>query len=181
MIIFSKSKLLLALVGVAVLSGLAGGEQKSDLPETIPAFLGTPATSLKQGSLDRAAEIQRLWESHQERKAFGELKKWMKEDKESPFPWVLAAQLWYREGRYKKTISMGDAALGKSPKCAAAYYWRGRAFESLKKPLDAANEYRAALIAQPGFAQARQALDVVLVQLGSTASDVNQTFEIQNR
>lgn len=80
---------------------------------------------------------------------------------------LIAARQRLQEGRYKKCISLSNKVLVKWPHMAEAYYLKGRAYEALKKPLEAANEYNAALMAQKEFDDAQQGLNRVLVQLGS--------------
>ncbi len=114
-------------------------------------------------------EIEALWQQGKKGQAERRLDKWMKEDKKSPWPWVQSAVLQHRNKKYKKSLSTLEDALEKSPNCAEAYYWRGKNYEALNKPMDAANEYRAALMAEEKFNDAQEALNRVLTQLGSSS------------
>ncbi len=68
------------------------------------------------------------------------------------------AQMFFEKKSYKKCISLCDKVLDKDPSVADAYYWKARALEAQEKPLDAANEYKAALIARAEFPEARDGL-----------------------
>jgi tetratricopeptide (TPR) repeat protein len=114
----------------------------------------------------KAAEINSLWEQGQKSKAKKSLSAWMDAEKNSPWPWVQAARISFDEKKYKRSLSYLKTALEKSPQCADAYYWRGRNYEEQKKPMDAANEYRAALLAQEKFEAAQEGLNRVLALLG---------------
>lgn len=118
-------------------------------------------------SLPKSAEIEALWEAGQKSQAQNKVEKWMEEEKKSPWPWVQAASLSFRQEKLKRSLAYVNTALEKSPLCADAYYWRGRIFEAQKKPLDAANEYRAALIAEQKYQEAQDALARVLALLES--------------
>ncbi len=71
------------------------------------------------------------------------------------------AQMFFEKKSYKKVITVCDRILDKDPRSADAYYWKGRALEAQSKPLDAANEYKAALIAREEFPEARDGLSRV--------------------
>lgn len=118
-------------------------------------------------SIAAVDEIVKLWENSQRGEAHKRVDHWMKEEKPSPFPWVAAARLKFLEGKYKAALSLAQDAINKSPSCAQAYYWRGRAYEAMKKPLDAGNEYRAAMIADKGYLEAQDGLKRVEALLES--------------
>jgi tetratricopeptide (TPR) repeat protein len=137
---------------------------------TLAAF--SVRTSLADLATDpRAQEIEKLWDSKEKKKAESLLDEWMKKEKDAAGPWVMSAKLRLKEGRAKKSLSLCDTALKKSPQEAEAYFIKGKAYESLGKPLEAANEYRAALIARADYAEAKQALDKILAQLGTPSED----------
>lgn len=115
-----------------------------------------------------AAEIEALWNAGKKSQAERKLDRWMKQEKKSPWPWVQSAVLEYRQKKYKQSLARLKAALEKDPNCAEAYYWRGKNYEAQNKPMDAANEYRAALMAEAKFNEAQEALDRVLALLGSS-------------
>lgn len=92
-------------------------------------------------------------------------------EKDSPRPWVEVGIKRFQEKKYKGALSALKTALDKSPLCAEAYYWRGRSFEAMNKPLDAANEYRAALLAQEKYQEAQEALARVQLLLDSSDSN----------
>jgi uncharacterized protein HemY len=117
----------------------------------------------------KADEIEKLYQANEKRKAEKVLDKWMQDEKNSPWPWVESGSLRFREKKYKKALKILKTALDKSPQCAEAYYWRGRSYEAMNKPLDAANEYRAALLAKDQYADAQEALTRVQAQLGAPA------------
>ncbi|MCG3206172.1 MAG: hypothetical protein KCHDKBKB_02899 [Elusimicrobia bacterium] len=124
----------------------------------------------REGGLEsnpKSIEIETLWEQGQISQAQRLLDKWKQEEKQSPLPWVQAASLSIRKKNFSRSVSNLKTALEKSPQCADAYYWRGRTFEAQNKPMEAANEYRAALIADENFQEAQEALTRVLALLGS--------------
>lgn len=131
---------------------------------------GDPVPPPETPGAERAAQITDLWQDDR-KQANRELKKWMKSDEHSPWPWIAAADLRFREERYGKCVSMADAALKRSPNMADAFYWRGRCLESRGKTLEAANEYGAALEAQPAHAAASEGLARLKPQLGETTAD----------
>lgn len=115
----------------------------------------------------RSFEIQALWDAGKKSKAEKLIDAWKKEEKDSPWPWVQEAALSVQEKKYKRALSLTKAALEKAPQCAEAYYWRGRSYEAMKQYLDAANEYRAALMGESQLSEAQEGLDRVSAQLGS--------------
>lgn len=143
-----------------------GAFAAAPMPESLPAFQHASQERVAPAVLSRAAEIEALWQDSP-KKAHRAIRQWMKEEKSSPYPWVVQASLRYREKRYKKCLALGNKALTKDPHSADAYYWRARAFEAQGKPLEAANEYQTALAAQESFAQAKAGLDRAVAALGS--------------
>lgn len=138
------------LCGAFLLSGVLWAEE--------PALKSQPA----------AVEIEALWQEGRKADAEKRLAKWLKAEKTSPWPLVQSAVLLYREKRYKKSNAVLSDALERSPNCAEAYFWRGKNYEALNKPMEAANEYRAALMAEEKFYDAQEALNRVLTLLGSS-------------
>jgi tetratricopeptide (TPR) repeat protein len=78
------------------------------------------------------------------------------------------AQAYFEKKSYKKCISICDKILDQDPRSADAYFWKGRALEAQKKPLEAANEYQAAILARDNFTEARDGLTRVSSLLGNT-------------
>lgn len=115
-------------------------------------------------------EILKLWEADQKSAALKQLSQWKRADKKTAGPWVLSAHIAFEQKKYKKCLNYAETALGKSPQTAEAYYWRGRAFEAMSKWMDAANEYRAALLVDPNYSQAMELLNRVNSQLGSAST-----------
>jgi tetratricopeptide (TPR) repeat protein len=120
----------------------------------------------QQKTASREAEILQLWNSGEKSDALKRLEEWKRSDKKSPEPWVTAAQIAFSEKKYKRCLSYAKKALDRSAESAEGYYWRGRAFEAMENWLDAGNEYRAALLANPSFSPAKESLDRVDPQLG---------------
>lgn len=131
-------------------------------PETVAA----PAEN--DSSDPRRIEIERLWAEGRTRDALRRVKEWRKKERESPWPWVVEGELFFRQQRYKKAVRRLDRALELAPQMAEAYYWRGRAYEAMGKPLDAANEYRAAMMAGEPDTRSQKALERVLIGLRPT-------------
>lgn len=125
------------------------------------------ATSTVSVALDtRREKIQNEWKDGHDKEAQRLLKQWMKEGATAQ-PWTLAAEHAYRDRQYKKALKWATKAIDKFPKDADGYYWRGMAYEALRNPLDAGNEFRAALMANPQLASAQAGLNRVLIQLGN--------------
>ncbi len=78
-------------------------------------------------------------------------------DKRSPEGWVILGRVRLLQGRYRKAVRRFRKAVKHDPHYAAAYYWRGVAFEKWGKLDEAANEYQAAFHADPGMETARDA------------------------
>ena len=133
----------------------------------IGAYAYANDDSLRLSSFQRSIDIESLWDSGNKSEARQLLEKWMRDEKSSPWPLVQSAALQYRQKKYKSSLATLKKALEKSPQCAEAYYWRGKNFEAQNKPLDAANEYRAAVIAEQSYLEAQEALTRVLGLLGS--------------
>jgi tetratricopeptide (TPR) repeat protein len=83
---------------------------------------------------------------------------------------VARAQKAFETKHYKKCVALTEKALDREPSLADAYYWKGRGLEAMGKTLEAANEYHAALLARPDFAEAREGLTRVSTALGTTDS-----------
>ena len=141
-----------------------------DLP---PYYVVTPSTVsavevAPPPGADRAAKIQQMWDDGHRSEAERESAQWLKTDDKSPWPWVTAAGLSFRQKKWGKCFSLANAALKRDPNLADAYYWRGRYYEKKKKPLEAANEYRAAVEAQSSHQAAKDGLARLRPQLGET-------------
>ncbi len=110
-----------------------------------PYFVGT------EGS-----EIRQLWDSGDKKAAEKRLRDWEDRDEKSGEPLVMAAIFQFEKKEFKKCLSLCEKALSRSPQLAEAYYWRGRAYEALDKPVEALNEYRAAVLAKGTFPAAEE-------------------------
>jgi tetratricopeptide (TPR) repeat protein len=111
-------------------------------------------------------ELDRLLAQNDTRVADRFVQDWIKAEPKSPWPLVGAARVAYQQKRFKKGLSFVNKALNKWPQCSPAYFWRGRLYEALQRPLDAANEYRAALLSDDPYPAAQPELDRVLASLG---------------
>ncbi len=78
-------------------------------------------------------------------------------DKKDPQPWVLMGQAYDAQGKRGKALSAFAHALKLDPRCADAYFGRGRVFEEKGDLDEAANEYQAALKANSSDAEAQAA------------------------
>lgn len=119
---------------------------------------------------DRAQEIVVVWNRGGHDEARRRAKEWRKANKKDVSAWLISAEVAIWSGDPKKALKFGKKALSLAPHSAEAYAVRGRAFEALEKPLEAANEYRAALLAESQFPPAQNGLDRVLARLGSEFS-----------
>lgn len=164
----AKTKTGMLIIIFCSLTGWVWAEEPKPSTESPQDFLGLPG-GVQVHSKDATADrILELWNKGEKRAANKELDKWMSSDGKSPDPWVLKARFYYEEGHFKKCLSVTQKALKRSPQCAPAYYWRGRAFESLGKPLESANEYQAAVHADSHFEEAKKALDSVMATIEGT-------------
>ncbi len=154
-----KRSLLAALAFVSVC-------QAAD-PDPVPKAVQDTAPGIAH-----VMSIQTAWESGDEKGAKADIRRWMKSDDKSAWPWVAGANIKFHEKKYGGCISMADGALKRDPNSADAYYWRGRCLESKGKVLEAANEYGAALEAQPLHLAAQEGRNRLRAQLGETPADV---------
>lgn len=136
------------------------------VPATPAQMMNLPETPKPVVAPSPRIEIEQLWADGQKKQAEKKLTAWMDKEKSSPWPWVTSARMRYEEKNFKKCISLAQTAIEKSPACGEAYYWRGRGYENTEKLLEAANEYRAAVIAKQPFPDAEVALGRVQVLLG---------------
>ncbi|OVE76964.1 hypothetical protein BVX98_03950 [bacterium F11] len=161
-----KYFILLSLVMACFTFLVPVSAQESSLStDTVTSSLGWPLDYDFSSLPKRARQIYRFWEVKNKQKAFHEVRSWMKDEKTSPYPWLVGATLHFQEKRYKKCLKYCKKALKKKTQIGEVYFWRGRAYEALKKPMEAANEYRAALYAKQEFQPAQERLDRVLAQL----------------
>jgi len=154
-----------AAVGIFTLQG-GFSEEKKALPKSAPAFLQLPHVEQQDQQADRRSAILRLWQDGKKKDAFKQLNRWLDENKKSPAPSLLASQLYSEEKEFKKALAMANRVLKNWPEDADAYYWKAKAYEGLNKPVEAANEYQAALRARDEFPQAEEGLKRVQVLIG---------------
>jgi tetratricopeptide (TPR) repeat protein len=64
----------------------------------------------------------------------------------------------YDMGKYEEALKVLDKAVTLQNKFDEGYYWMGRCFEKLNKPNDAIESYRTALLYNPDFVEAKDAL-----------------------
>ncbi len=64
----------------------------------------------------------------------------------------------YDMGKYEEALKVLDKAVTLQNKFDEGYYWMGRCFEKLNKPNDAGESYRTALLYNPDFVEAKDAL-----------------------
>jgi tetratricopeptide (TPR) repeat protein len=149
---------------------LAAYAQTSEgVPSSPAEAVGAPAVSPVREPKDRGTEIRNLWAAGERKMAWKRANAWINREGNSAEAWTVGAELFYREGKYKKALSYAKKAISRSPQYADAYYVEGQAYEALKNPMDAANEYRAAMAAKKDFSEAKEALDRVMAQLDPSA------------
>ena len=155
-------------------SGWIRSENQGEAPASLAGGLGLPTISLqgREGDRQTMSEIADLAHQKRNSEADKKLKVWMKKDAKSPVPFVLAGTLAYERKQYKRCLSYCEKALSRDPQFADAYYWRGKAFEALGKPMEAVNEYRAALLSKPDHAQAKASLSALASSLGVNEEDL---------
>jgi tetratricopeptide (TPR) repeat protein len=84
-----------------------------------------------------------------------------RKDKKDPAVWTLRGRAALAEGKQNRAFKCFSKALKLDPLNAGAYYERGRIYESRNKLDEAANEYQAALKADPSHGDARKAWDAL--------------------
>jgi tetratricopeptide (TPR) repeat protein len=140
--------------------------EQAKVPTSAPEALGLPASTTAMAPVSGPrAEIEALLVQGKKKEAQKKITQWMDKEKDSPWPWVMEARMEYENKNFKRSKTLADKALNKAPDCGEAYYWKGRALEALKKNLEAANEYRAAIIGPHKYPDAQKDLDRVLVTL----------------
>ena len=92
------------------------------------------------------------------RKARRTLKSYIGKNPKSAEGWTLLARTYLATGTDGKARRRFDKALKFDPHYAPAYVGRGELFEKKGRMDEAANDFRAATLADPGDAQAQQAL-----------------------
>jgi tetratricopeptide (TPR) repeat protein len=64
----------------------------------------------------------------------------------------------YEMGKYEEALKVLDKAVTLQNKFDEGYYWMGRCFEKLNKTSDAIESYKTALLYNPDFVEAKDAL-----------------------
>lgn len=70
-------------------------------------------------------------------------------------------QAYYEMGRYDDILSLTQSNLINAQELEESYYWQGRAYAALGRTGEAATAFRTALIHNPLYADAQQALDAL--------------------
>lgn len=131
----------------------AWSEEGGPLTETGGAPIpGDPLLAKARESLDAG----------QWRKARRTLKSYIDKNPKSAEGWTLLARTYMATGANGKARRRFDKALKFDPHFAPAFVGRGELFEKKGRMDEAANDFRAATLADPGDAQAQQALARVL-------------------
>ncbi|MBL0350680.1 MAG: tetratricopeptide repeat protein [Elusimicrobia bacterium] len=83
---------------------------------------------------------------------------WAHAEPRSADAWTWVGRAYLAEGRNRRAVRAFNRALKWSPHNARAFWGRGQAFEKRGRLDEAANEYRAAVLADPHLADAQSAL-----------------------
>ncbi len=83
---------------------------------------------------------------------------WARLEPRSADAWTWVGRAYLAEGRNRRAVRAFNRALKWSPHNARAFWGRGQAFEKRGRLDEAANEYRAAALADPHLADAQSAL-----------------------
>jgi tetratricopeptide (TPR) repeat protein len=145
-----KHTLIKLIAGVLFLSPVFGEE----LP---PANSASSVSASDQ----QIADIRNLIGDKKYSDAEKKIQAWIKSDKKADIPWLLLAESSFARNNFKKTLSYSTKALDRNSENALAYFMRGRSYENLKEWMEAANEYRAALLIHPDMTEATEGLNRV--------------------
>ena len=121
--------------------------EEADAPGTQPSFFTTPGLQAAAEDLTKSD-----WSSARDKADAA-----LAADKKSSEAWLVLGRAQLGAGQTKKALSSFNKALKRDPHYAAAYYWKGKAFESRGKLDEAANEYQAAFHADAKLEAARNA------------------------
>lgn len=70
-------------------------------------------------------------------------------------------EAYYNSGRYEDVLSLADSTLNTTTYVEEVYYWQGRVFEAQGQTSQAANAYQQALLRNPNFTAAQDALSAL--------------------
>jgi tetratricopeptide (TPR) repeat protein len=146
-----KRPLSFALLGVAL----------GVFPQRPRAAEGTPPGTSTTGmpSLDpRAKAVQDDLAAGQMKSANRKAHAWVKTDKRSADAWTTMGRVALADNRPRRALSYFTRALKYAPHHAPAFLGRGQCFEKRGRLDEAANEYRAAALADASLADAQTAL-----------------------
>ncbi len=104
------------------------------------------------------SEARQALDAGQWRKARRSLKKYLNDNQKSAEGWTLLARTYLATGANKKALRRFDKALKFDPHYAPAFVGRGDLFEKRGRLDEAANDFRAATLSDPGNPDARAAL-----------------------
>ncbi len=122
----------------------------------------------------RGKEIRSLIDQERVAEASKVAHQWIHDEKKADQPWAYLAEIAHGKKQYKKAILLAGKALKQNAENGHAYYWRGRSYESQKNWLEAANEYRAALLANSKLFEATAGLNRVQTNLSLPGMDARQ-------
>lgn len=163
------NRVLIVLISTGFYAGKASVfSAETSVPSTPSQALHLPEAV----AVDRMGEIRQLWTEGKKSEAQGKISEWIKKEKKNVLPWVLKTEFAFKDGRYKQALSLAEKALSKFPPDERLYFLRGQSYEALKNPMDAANEYRAALLLNKSNAEAQMALNKLMVTLDPSSVSV---------
>lgn len=147
----NKTRWLLPLALVAL--GTAPLRAESSAASTSTAVNGTPSAPM-----GRAAAIENDLAAGHALAARLKAKEWTRTEPRSSDAWTWVGRAYLAEGRNRRAVGAFNRALKWSPHNARAFWGRGQAFEKRGRLDEAANEYRAAVLADPHLDDAQSAL-----------------------
>lgn len=107
---------------------------------------------------DWALRVQEALAENNLRKAETNARSWVKAEKKSPTAWTALGQVTLADGKPRRALRYFTRALKWAPHHAPAFYGRGQCFEKRGRLDEAANEYKAATLADAAFSDANTAL-----------------------
>lgn len=122
-----------------------------------PAVHEDPPVNIREGN-PVLVDARMALEAGQWRQARRTLKKFVGDNKKSAEGWTLLGRTYFAIGAYGKALSRFDKALKYDSHYSPAYLGRGEVYEKKGRLDEAANDFRAATLADPISLEAREAL-----------------------
>ena len=123
-----------------------------------PSAVNAPVLPTTTAPLGRAAAIETELAAGHPLAARRKAKEWARAEPRSTDAWTWVGRAFLAEGKNRRAVRAFNRALKWGPHNARAFWGRGQAFEKRGRLDEAANEYRAAVLADPRLDDAQSAL-----------------------